>query len=169
MLLATLDNIGTFYSNSSDIIFTLMIVMKNNTKLQIRHYKVSDYSSVIAIYKESDLFEAEWDTEELITAKIERDPGSILVALINNHIVGTVYILEDGRFGFVFRLAVTAAEQGTGIGTKLLTEAERILKKRGIKIVNIIVNEKHENLQKYYEKLNYNKGRVWRWMWKELK
>jgi ribosomal protein S18 acetylase RimI-like enzyme len=76
--------------------------------------------------------------------------------------------MEDGRLAFIFRLAVKAKERKQGIGTKLISEAEKILKKRGNPMVNIIVSEKDINLQKYYERLHYKRARVWRWMWKEL-
>lgn len=142
--------------------------MKNLDNVQIRPYTPEDYASVIELYKEGNLFEEEVDEEKIITLKITRDPESILVALKNNKIVGTVSIMEDGRLAFIFRLAVKANERRQGIGAALLAEVEKTLKKRGNTMVNIIVNEKQEDLQKYYEKLKYKKARVWRWMWKKL-
>lgn len=142
--------------------------MKIVDNVQIRPYTSKDYASVIELYKEGNLFEEEVDEEKIITLKITRDPESILVALKDNKIVGTVSIMEDGRLAFIFRLAVKTNERRQGIGAALLAEAEKILKKRGNTMVNIIVNEKHEDLQIYYEKLKYKKARVWRWMWKEL-
>jgi ribosomal protein S18 acetylase RimI-like enzyme len=141
----------------------------NDLELQIRHYKSKDYQFLIDLYKEGDLFEEEIDNENVIKQKIKRDPESIIVALKNNEIVGTVSIMEDGKFAFIFRLVVSVKERNQGIGTKLISEAEKILKKRGNLYVNIIVNEKDHKLQEYYQKFLYKKGRVWRWMWKELK
>jgi ribosomal protein S18 acetylase RimI-like enzyme len=136
--------------------------------MQIRPYTSTDYASVIAIYKEGELFEEEMDSEEILKRKTERDPESLLVGLKNDQIIGTVSVVEDGRFAFVFRLAVKKSERGNGVGTKLLSEAEKLLKKRGNKTVHILVNEKESELQSYYEKLHYRRGRLWRWLWKDL-
>src|SRR5216683_128239 len=116
---------------------------EQDTTLQIRPYTTKDYASVIEIYKEGNLFEEELDKKEILKSKIDRDPESIFVAMRNTKIVGTVSIMEDGRIGFIFRLAVKANERNHGIGKKLLSEAEKILKQRGNPTINIIVNEKH--------------------------
>ena len=143
--------------------------MKNlDNNLQIRPYVQNDYTSVIELYKEGDLFEKDFDTKNALERKIERDPESILVAVRNNEIVGTISIMEDGKLAFIFRLVVKKSLRRQGIGTQLIAAAEKILKQRGNPTVNIIVNEKDVDLQGYYEQLNYKKGRVWRWMWKEI-
>lgn len=133
----------------------------------IRPYTPKDYASVKALYIEGGLFEEEIDSEEVIKTKIKRDPESLLVAVKNDQVVGSVSIIEDSRFAFVFRLVVRESERGRGIGTKLLAEAETILKKRGNKTVSILVDEQKAELQEYYKKRGYKKGRIWRWMWKD--
>ena len=134
----------------------------------IRPFTPQDYASVKELYEEGGLFEEEIDSEEILKAKARRDRGSLLVAVKADQVIGSVSIIEDGRFAFVFRLVVKTSERGKGIGTQLLTEAEAILKKRGNKTVSILVNEQEAELHTYYKKHAYKKGRVWRWMWKDL-
>ena len=107
--------------------------------------------------------------QNALKRKIERDPESILVAVKTMKTVGTISIMEDGKLAFIFRLVVKKSVRRQGIAiAQLVVAAEKILKQRGSPTVNIIVNEKDVDLQAYYEQLHYKKGRVWRWMWKEI-
>ena len=137
-------------------------------KVLIRPYRPEDYLSVKAIYQEGGLYDEFTDREEGLKDKISRDPGSILVAEEDQTVVGTVLIIEDARMALLFRLAVKGSERNRGIGKKLIAEAEKLLKHRGFKEVNLVVNDKNEELQSYYEKQGYKKHRSWRWMAKEL-
>lgn len=136
--------------------------------VKIRPYTSEDYPYVRDIYEEGELFVDAIDTEENLRTKIEKDPKSILVAVKNNKVVGTISILEDGRMAFIFRIAVTKKERRQGIATMLLKEAERILKQKGLKKVSILVSEKVKELWNYYEGLGYNRGSMHLWMWKKL-
>lgn len=134
------------------------------SEVRIRPYSPEDYSSVKAIYEEGGLFDKVTDKEKGLRTKSERDSESLLVAIKDQQIVGTVSIIEDGRIALLFRLVVKESERRQGIGRELMSEAERILKERGYEEVNIVVNDKDTTLQSYYEKQNYKKGRSWRWM-----
>ena len=141
-----------------------------NNDLKIRPYTVSDYQQVKAIYQSKGAWFTEGtDDEDRLAAKIEKDPGSILVAEKEGNIIGTVSIIEDGRMAFIVRLAVAEEERQKGIGTLLLQEAEKALKERGLKKVNILVSEVEDYLYPYYEKRGYSRGTKHLWMWKELK
>ncbi|EKD95988.1 MAG: GCN5-related N-acetyltransferase [uncultured bacterium] len=142
---------------------------KESPNIQIRPYTPEDYQSVKAIYEDGGLFAESIDTEENLKTKIERDPESILVAVKRQQVVGTVSFLEDGRMAYIFRVAVKKTERKQGIAKMLLEEAEKILKKRGLKKVSILVSEKVKELWDYYEGLGYNRGTMHLWMWKELK
>lgn len=141
---------------------------KLNLSIHIRPYLQSDYAAIKEIYQTGGLFEEDCDLEDILAKKSERDPESLLVAVLHDKIVGTVSLVEDGRFAFIFRLAVKLDKQNRGIGSQLIAEAEKKLKQRGNTIINILVNEQHQELQSYYTRRHFHKGRIWRWMWKEL-
>lgn len=142
--------------------------MEDSQNIQIRPYTSQDYPFVKAIYEEGGFFDKVIDREENLRAKSQRDPRSLLVAEKSQQVVGTVSIVEDGRMAFLFRLAVAKNARKQGVGRRLLQEGERILKKRGHELVNIVLFDKEEELKGYYERLGYKRGSLHLWMRKEL-
>lgn len=136
--------------------------------VSIRPYVPEDYTPIRQILEEGNLFYDKMDGEERLREKVARDPQSILVAEEAAQIVGTVSIMEDARMAFVFRLGVKMAYRGRGLGTRLMQEAETLLQGRGYDEVHILVSEEDTELQGYYERVGYEKGHGYRWMYKEL-
>ena len=135
----------------------------------IRDYTIQDYPKTKVVLEEGGLFYDLMDSEERMSEKITRDPESILVATVDDQIVGTVSIMEDGRMPFIFRLAVREDHRGKGISLKLMEEAEKRLRDRGYTEVNILVDERDEELKDYYKKQCYEEGNLYRWLYKEIK
>lgn len=137
--------------------------------VEIRLYTQEDYQQTKKILTEGSLFYDPMDSQERLTKKIKRDPESILVAEENSQIVGTVSFMEDGRMPFIFRLAIDTSHRKQGLGKALMERAKEILRLRGYNEINILVDERDEELQDYYRKQGYEKGNTYRWMSKELK
>ena len=137
-------------------------------RIVIRPYKNVDYSPVILILQEGDLYYESTDTQERLAEKVKRDPGSIMVATLDQEVIGTVSIMEDGRMAFIFRLGVKGEHRRQGIGTKLMEEAERLLRNRDHEKIHILVKEEDEELQGYYDRHGYKEGGHYRWRYKEL-
>lgn len=137
---------------------------------QIRNYNPgTDYSQMKQILEEGGLFYGPTEAPERLAEKVRRDSDSIIVAIINGEVVGTVTLMEDGRMPFIFRLAVRNDQRRHGIGQKLMEEAEKRLKDRGYTELNILVDENNEELKGYYLRQGYEEGNIYRWMYKEVK
>ncbi|OGH21610.1 MAG: hypothetical protein A2629_01760 [Candidatus Levybacteria bacterium RIFCSPHIGHO2_01_FULL_41_15] len=136
--------------------------------IEIRSYVPSDYPSVKKNLTEGGIYDENMDAEERLTEKIQRNPDSILVAVLDGQVVGNVLIMEDGWGPLLFRLAVGQSFREKGIGTKLLEEAENKLKDKGYKEVHILIGENESELQEYYAKRGYKEGNLYRWMYKEF-
>ena len=136
--------------------------------ISIRPYLPEDYLPVKHILEEGNLYYDKMDSEEHLKEKITRDPQSILVATEGSNIIGTASIMEDGRMAFIFRLGVQMEQRNSGVGRKLIQEAETILHKRGYNEVHILVDENNPELQTYYEQRGYESGHMYRWMSKEF-
>jgi ribosomal protein S18 acetylase RimI-like enzyme len=134
----------------------------------LRDYVPSDYVAVRLLLEEGGLFEQDWDREERLRTKVERYPGSIIVAEQDRHIVGVVYFIEDGWGAFLFRLAVKDDYRQKGIGSRLLHEAEDRLRRMGVTVVTIFVEEADMSLRGYYEKRGYITSKAYRSMDKIL-
>lgn len=135
----------------------------------VRSYEPKDYSDVRQNLEEGELFYEEMDAEERLNEKIRRNPGSILVAETDGKVVGNVLFMEDGWGPFAFRLAVRREYRGRGVGTQLMKSAEDALKDKGYPEVHILVGENETELKEYYAKMGYKKGKLYRWMYKDLR
>lgn len=135
--------------------------------INIRNYHTKDFSDVKKILEKGNLFWEKSDNKKELEKKIKKDPLSIIVAVENNKIVGTQFIVTD-FMPFLFRLAVHPDYRGRGIGMKLMQKGEKILRKKGHNHVNILVSTKDKKLQNSYKKQGYKKGNTYRWMMKEF-
>ena len=123
--------------------------------IEIRSYKDEDYEEVKINLEDGGLFDESLDTKEVLKSKIKSNPDSILVAVVDKQIVGSVYLIQDLWSSFIFTLAVRKEFRERGIGSKLMEESERILKEKGIKDVALFVREGHKELIDYYQKRGY--------------
>jgi len=140
-----------------------------NDKLKIRPYKITDYEQVKIIFEESDSFDPLMDTSERLENKIKKDPKSILVAEINDQVIGNVYIINDEWFAGIFRLGVRKKYRGNDIGFALLQKAESYLKNQGHSQVMIFVNNKYDRLINWYKNHGYeHTDNNFKALWKEL-
>lgn len=78
--------------------------------MRIRNYQSADYDQLKALYLDSSTFGGQFDeardASDRLQKKIEADPDAILVAELENKIVGTVSLIDDGRVAWLFRFAV---------------------------------------------------------------
>jgi ribosomal protein S18 acetylase RimI-like enzyme len=62
---------------------------------------------------------------------------------------------HDGHRGWVYYVAVDPAQQGSGLGARLMAEAESWLKARGVPKLQLMVRESNATARGFYEKLEY--------------
>lgn len=137
-------------------------------KIKIRPYSLRDFEEVRENIEDAGLYYPELDNENRLKEKISRDPDSILVAIFNNKVAGSIFIMEDGRGSFLFRLAVKKKYRKKGIGTELLRAAEKQLKEKGYSEVSLLIREEKLDLKNYYTKRGYKEGNLYRWLTKKL-
>lgn len=132
--------------------------------MEIRNYKDSDYDEVKKLYDDSGWFDSETDAQSRLKNKIDKNSDSILVAVIENKIVGTVSFLEDSRIAILFRLV----SPDKNIREKLIEAGINNLKSFGYKEVHIIAPEEDKDRQSEYEELGFKKGKIYQWMWRKI-
>jgi ribosomal protein S18 acetylase RimI-like enzyme len=79
------------------------------------------------------------DDRDGVAALLARDPGALLVAEASGQIVGTVIAAWDGWRGSVYRIVVAPECRREGLGRRLLDEAERRLRRLGVRRMQAIV------------------------------
>jgi predicted N-acetyltransferase YhbS len=136
----------------------------------IRPYKLSDYEQLKKLYLDSSIFGGQFDeardASDRLQKKIEADPDAIMVAEIDNRIVGTVSLIDDGRVAWLFRFAVQK-DQAEALKA-LHDKAIEILKSRGHTQVLVYTPVGNTKLDSRYEQLGFTKGDDYTCYWKEI-
>jgi len=136
--------------------------------MNIVTYTKEKYSEVKNILIDAGRFDDVWDSEAHWQRKITENKDSILLAMEGDDVVGCIVIIQDEWTSFLFRLAVKKSCRGKGVGSALLEVAENYLKKCSTDEVAMFVDADDKELHEYYEKRGYQKGGVYRCMYKKL-
>jgi ribosomal protein S18 acetylase RimI-like enzyme len=78
------------------------------------------------------------------------------VALADGAVVGTVMAGYDGHRGWIYSVAVSPSRRRQGIGSRLLSHAERALISRGCMKINLQIMEGNESVVAFYSCLGYS-------------
>ncbi len=123
--------------------------------------------AVIRPCRQKDLPDLEWfgllsDYRELIQRAYRRQEKGevvVLVAAVNAFPAGQVCIdlvkKANEGIGVIWAIRVIPPLQRTGIGTRLLDRAEKILSGRGFQWAEIGVDKDNEDAKRLYERIGY--------------
>ena len=106
----------------------------------LRPAVVGDISEILTFWTVATAEPSSTDDADGIAALLERAPGSLLVAVDGDTIVGTVIAGWDGWRGALYRLAVAPTHRRRGIGTALVDAAEQHLNAQGVRRMHLIVS-----------------------------
>ena len=125
--------------------------------MEIRKMHISDYKSVYNLWlscKGMGLNDVD-DSENGISRFLERNPETCFVAVDNDEIIGVILCGNDGRRGYIYHTAVKPSERNRGIGSELVDEAMRAFENIGITKVALVVFEKNETGNTFWEKKGF--------------
>ena len=125
--------------------------------MEIRKMEISDYKSVYNLWlscKGMGLNDVD-DSENGISRFLERNPETCFVAVDNDEIIGVILGGNDGRRGYIYHTAVKPSERNIGIGTKLVDRAMKAFEDIGITKVALVVFEKNETGNAFWEKKGF--------------
>lgn len=119
--------------------------------ISIRAYKAADYEQLKSILESVSMFDAVWDSETNVLGMVKNDVNAVLVALVQEKIVGCVYSIAFGsQVAFIFRLAVLPEFQSNGVGTKLLDAVIENGKQKGVQEFGLFVDQTNASLNAFY-------------------
>ena len=96
------------------------------------------------------------DSREGIAKYLERNPRTSFVATEKGFdVIGAIMCGHDGRRGYVYHTCVRADRQGEGIGRALVEAALDALKAEGIHKVALVVFDRNEKGNAFWEKLGF--------------
>jgi len=123
----------------------------------IRRLTINDYDQMVQLWKNCGLpFRPRGrESKKAIEAQMTADPHLFLGAFEDSHLIGTVIISCDGRKGWINRLAVDPEHRRKGIAKALVTEAEKVLRERGIRVFCVLIKDSNESSRNLFKKAGY--------------
>ena len=126
--------------------------------MKIRELKITDYSQVIQIWKQS--FSNKFDQE--INTKYISDPNSITLVFVDNNTISGVASLHiinklTRTLGLIEDVAVNENYRGKGIGKKLVQKLIGLASDK--KCDKIILNSSEKN-SSFYKKIGFEKNQI---------
>ena len=129
--------------------------------MQIRLMTINDYDAIYALWlscKGMGLNSVD-DSREGIARFLKRNPSTCFVAEENNAIIGVIMAGHDGRRGYIYHTAMHPDARGRGIGRKLVDAAIHALKAEGITKVALVVFDRNETGNAFWEKIGFTTRR----------
>ena len=129
------------------------------THITIRTMVINDYERVYALWLKTPgmgLNNLD-DSKDGITKYLARNPNTCFVAEKDNDIIGVILCGHDGRRGYIHHAAVAESKQRQGVGEVLLNAAVSALEKENITKVALVVYDKNEKGNAFWEKQGFTK------------
>lgn len=104
---------------------------------------------------EADLLEGKRTTEAELVEIIQDQKNTILKYSENNHIIGCVLLIEKKNLLYLGMLTVSPELQNSGIGKKLLQQAEILASGLGLSKIGMTVITVREELIAWYMRQGY--------------
>ncbi|MBP5772543.1 MAG: GNAT family N-acetyltransferase [Eubacterium sp.] len=95
------------------------------------------------------------DSKEGIDKFLQRNPDTCLVAEADNRIVGVIIVGNDGRRGYIYHTAVNPQYRKQGIAKSLVETAMAALQNNGINKVALVVFDRNEIGNDFWEKMGF--------------
>ena len=125
--------------------------------MSIRLMTIDDYEKVYELWKSCagmGLNNLD-DSKEGIEKFLERNPDTCFVADVDNNIVGVIIVGNDGRRGYIYHTAVNPQYRKQGIAKSLVDTAMTALQKTGINKAALVVFDRNEIGNDFWEKMGF--------------
>lgn len=96
------------------------------------------------------------DLPHALQEEFQRNRDLALGAFVDDELVGTVLATDDGRKGWINRLAVHPDYREKGVGRMLLREAEAALLRRGKRIIAVLVEDWNLDSLRFFQSKGYD-------------
>ena len=124
-------------------------------EVRVRPYEPADENAVVALWAACDLLRPQNDPRKDICRKRAHSPEWFLVGTCRGEIVASVMVGYDGHRGWINYLAVAPQHQRSGIGRRLMAEAERLLRGAGCPKINLQVRSSNTRVVTFYQRLGF--------------
>jgi ribosomal protein S18 acetylase RimI-like enzyme len=113
-------------------------------------------SQVITLWQTAFGYDAPHNAPGLvIDKKLAVEDGLFFVAVDQGDVIGTVMAGYDGHRGWIYSVAVAAAQRHRGVGSALLAYAEKRLTERGCLKINLQIMAGNAAVEAFYHANGY--------------
>jgi ribosomal protein S18 acetylase RimI-like enzyme len=124
--------------------------------MQIRQFHPDDQAAVIELWRRCDLLRP-WNDPKLdVEHKVKQNDGLFLVGLIDGQIIASIMAGYDGHRGWLYLVGVDPAHQRRGLARQMVSEAERLLRERGCRKINLQVRDTNQRVIEFYRRVGYS-------------
>ena len=125
----------------------------------VRPVRDDEIRELISLWSEAGLptKPAGRDTLENLLAQLNAAPDLFIGAFDGSRMVGVIMGSDDGRKGWINRLAVVPDIRRTGVARTLLNRCEEALRSRGRQIVCTLIEEYNEASKELFVSMGYKR------------
>lgn len=125
--------------------------------MEIRKLTINDYEEITKLWSRAKLpYKPKGrDSKEAIAAQMKANPDFFLGAYDADTLIGVVIVSCDLRKGWINRLAVDPRYQRKGVAKALVSEAEKILREKGVRIFCALVEDDNVASKEFFKKCGY--------------
>jgi len=118
---------------------------------------IEEYEDILELWDKAGLpYKPEGrDTRGNIERELEEQPEYWIGAYEEDVLVGIVFGTDDGRKGWINRLAVAESHQGLGIGKRLVESLEGVFEEKGFKIWAALIEPDNPEAMDFFEHLGF--------------
>jgi len=121
----------------------------------VRSFQLSDYAHLTSLLQDELSTTCYEETIEAFGRQLSWDSDLVLVAVVQQQVVGVIIGTIDNNKGYYYRIAVASSHQRKGVGRALIQGLKKKFEQRKVSRVLITMDDHNTNIQPFYESLGY--------------
>ncbi len=127
--------------------------------MEVRLLENRDRPGAVSLWSSSGLTRP-WNDPDADFDRAVAGPTSAILGLFDPELCSTVMVGHDGHRGWVYYLAVTESRRRSGLGHRMMQEAEVWLRDQGVVKLNLMVRHTNKDALGFYQRIGYGDAEV---------